>query len=479
MTKKIFVFLCIVGFILKIHSAQAQQDGKLNFLLITVSDMAWNTPDDWGALVSGVTPNINRLARSGIRFNHAHVNVAAGQPSRQVLMTGRYPQNNGSWACDAVSDTITTLSKVLHDNGYYNAILGEVAHLAPQDIFAWDKIVIPEEIGQGRDPSKFYNHFKSVINGAKSGNQPFFAMVNIHDAQRPYHGSEAEKIAKNEWNKTEVPPRPDKIYKAKEIKVPAFLPDIQAIRNEIAQYYSTVRRGDQCVGKIMQALKESGLKNKTVVIFLSDNGMAFPFAKSNCYSNSTKTPWIVVWNGVINPNSVDDEHFISGIDYMSTILDIAGIKNQIPVDGKSFKDILQGKKDISRDHVYTLFNGTIGKRPYPMRAIYTKEFGYIVNLWSNQQTVYKNNTQSGLAWRAMIAESANNDNVKKRIKQFSYRNAEEFYILKDDPDALDNKMATFVYPKKINDLKKQLYDEMKKHNDPFATEYHKRFIIRR
>ena len=80
------------------------------------------------------------------------------------------------------------------------------------------------------------------------------------------------------------------------------------------------------MGAVLKALEESGLAENTMVMFISDNGMAVPFAKANCYLSSTKTPWIVKWPGKVKPGSVDSEHFISGIDYMPTILDAAGLQ---------------------------------------------------------------------------------------------------------------------------------------------------------
>jgi len=77
--------------------------------------------------------------------------------------------------------------------------------------------------------------------------------------------------------------------------VPGFLPDIPDVRKEIAQYYCSVRRCDDTVGAVMRALRESGNAKNTLVMFLSDNGMALPFSKTNCYLHSTRTPWIASW----------------------------------------------------------------------------------------------------------------------------------------------------------------------------------------
>jgi N-sulfoglucosamine sulfohydrolase len=89
----------------------------------------------------------------------------------------------------------------------------------------------------------------------------------------------------------------------------------------MAQYYSSAKRADDTVGAILKALDDAGHADDTLVMFISDNGMPVATAKWNTYLQSTKTPWIVRWPGVVKPGSVDSEHFISGVDYMPTILE--------------------------------------------------------------------------------------------------------------------------------------------------------------
>ncbi|MEZ6105846.1 MAG: sulfatase-like hydrolase/transferase [Pirellulaceae bacterium] len=127
-----------------------------------------------------------------------------------------------------------------------------------------------------------------------------------------------------------------------EVSVPEFLPDLPAVRKEIAQYYSSVFRADVTVGEVLRALEESGHREDTIVMLLSDHGMAFPFVKTNCYLQSTRTPWMVRWPGRIEPNSHDQRHMISGIDLAPTLLDLLDLPPLPAADGRSFKPLLQG-----------------------------------------------------------------------------------------------------------------------------------------
>ena len=122
---------------------------------------------------------------------------------------------------------------------------------------------------------------------AKAQAKPFYLIININDPHKPFYGMNNRQELIND------PLKPSKIFTDKEVVVPGFLPDTPDVRIELAHYYSSVRRADDCAGAVMQALEESGEADNTVVMFLSDHGMALPFAKTAVWHHSTHTPWIV------------------------------------------------------------------------------------------------------------------------------------------------------------------------------------------
>ncbi len=184
-----------------------------------------------------------------------------------------------------------------------------------------------------RDPEVYYKESLKFFNQAKEEERPFFAMINSHDPHRPFAGAEDEIKYFGHHTK---PPR---VYSPDEVYVPECLPDLPDVRIELAQYYASVHRGDMTVGRILDALDEAGFHENTMVLFLSDNGMALPYAKTNCYLNSTRSPYIMRWPKHIKPGSVSDA-LINGIDYTPTILDILGIEPIVGCDGKSMKDTI-------------------------------------------------------------------------------------------------------------------------------------------
>jgi N-sulfoglucosamine sulfohydrolase len=450
----------------------AQQKKRPNILLITADDMNWDAPGCFGGRTPEITPNIDCLASEGMRFEHAHVTIAVCQPSRSVLMTGRYPHRNGAEGFQPINKNVSTLQEQLHKAGYLNGILGKVTHLAPREKFKWDMVQDYKELSCGRNPELYYKYARDFFQQTVRQKKSFFLMANSHDPHRPFHGSAQEK--KKFAKVLKDIPAPSRVYKGEEIDVPGFLPELPDVRKEIAQYYSSVRRCDDTVGAVLRALSESGQAENTLIMFLSDNGMALPFAKTNCYLHSTRTPWIAAWPGRIKAGTVDNQHFISGIDFMATALDAAGVPAPGGMDGSSFLPVLLGKRQPERDKVFTQFHQTSGRNRYPMRCVQGHRFGYIFNPWSDGQRVFKNESQSGLTFNAMKAAAQKDDSVAGRVILFQYRVIEEFYDFKNDPDGLHNLIDNPDYEEQINRMRKDMLDWMKKTGDPALICYENR-----
>ena len=443
------------------RSTAASRTDRPNVMLITADDMNWDAPGVYGCSIRDITPNIDRLAREGMRFIQAHITIAVCQPSRQCLMTGRYPHRNGAEGFEPIDVTVPTLQESLRQAGYRNGILGKTTHLAPAAKFCWDYVRTFQELGKGRDPQRYYAFTREFLTQARSQGRPFFLMANSHDPHRPFAGSDQEKAR---W-KDDVPAVRRRI-RPEDVGVPGFLPDLPEVRREVAEYYTSVHRCDETVGAVLRALDESGMAGQTLVVFLSDNGMAFPFAKTNVYLNSTRTPWIARWPGRIAPGSVDDRHLISGVDYMPTILEACGLAAVPGMDGTSFIPVLLGKRQSQRRYVFTEFHQTSARRRYPMRCVQDGRYAYIVNFWADGRTVFRNESQSGRTFRAMQTAAATDVEVAERVKLFLYRVREEFYDLQRDPDALHNRIDDAALAEPRRRLQQALQEHMKQTQDP-------------
>ena len=448
-------------------------DKRPNILLITADDLNCDSLGVYGCKTPDITPNIDKLAAQGVRFEHAHVTIAVCQPCRGVLATGRYPHRSGIEGFQklpADKQDIPLVTEKLRAAGYLNGILGKVGHSSPKASFKWDMSYDMPQLGKGRDPKLYAKYAKEFFLRAKSDSKPFFLMANSHDPHRPFAGSDQEAGMRRGGKLTP----PSRTYKPSEINIPGFLPDIPNVRREIAEYYSSTKRCDDTVGALLKALDESGQADDTLVMFLSDHGMALPFAKTNCYLHSTRTPWIVRWPGVIDGPKVDKTHFISGIDFMPTALEAAGLTKVDGLDGVSFLPILKGASQAGRDKVYTQFHQTAGRKRFPMRTVQDKRFGYIFNAWADGKTVFKNESQSGRSFKAMQAAAKNDPKIAARVKLFQYRVVEEFYDFAEDPDALNNLIDAAEYKPQIDKMRADLLKWMIATGDPVKEAFEKK-----
>jgi len=431
-----------------------------SILFITADDMNWDSLGVTGCKVPDITPNIDRLASEGLRFTHAHVNIAVCQPCRESILTGRYPHNNGALGFDPIRADVPTLNEQLHRAGYMNGILGKTGHYKPPVKFCWDFKIHRKELLNGRDPDLYSRFTKAFLSRAKVAQKPFFLHVNSHDPHRPF-----EKARK----KSKYPIL--RAYRPREVAVPGFLPDIPKVRQEVAWYFNSVHRCDETVGKVLRALEESGLAGNTLVLFMSDHGMAFPFAKTNCYLNSTRTPLIVRWPGRCTPGTVDREHLVSGVDIMPTLLEAAGLNRTKGLEGRSFCPLLLGRKYEGCGTVFTVFNRTAKRRDYPMRCIMTRKHAYIYNPWSDGKTVFRNESQAGLTMKAMMKAAAQDRCIAERVKLFLYRVPEEFYDLEKDPDALHNLVKKSGCRERVRRMRLKLLEKMKSTSDPLLGRF--------
>jgi N-sulfoglucosamine sulfohydrolase len=224
----------------------------------------------------------------------------------------------------------------------------------------------------------------------------------------------------------------------------------------------------------MQALKESGFEDNTLVMFLSDNGIAVPFAKCNVYLASTLTPWIVRWPGRVKGKTADRKHFISGIDFLPTILQATGIKGPKKMDGTSFTALLDGKSQSGRDMVFTQIDSKAGGASVPMRCVQNGKYGYIFNAFSDGTYWYRNNNE-GMSMKAMNESAKTNEYIAGRVKMFRYRVLEEFYDMEKDPDCLLNLIDDDKYKKPLDKLRGQLSTWMKRTADPVLPAFEKRY----
>ena len=433
----------------------------LNVLLITADDLNWSSLGVWGSKVAEISPNVDKFASQGIAFRNSHVAIAVSQPSRGAMGTGMYPHTSGVEAFNHTPKVVPCVMQEFKNHGYRTGILGKVGHSTPVESFVWDMAYDMKELGQGRNPQKYADFFRQFLHDCKKEGKAFYFMANSHDPHRPFHGSPQDL----QWQKNIGGyPAPSRVYTPKDIEVPAFLPNIDAVRLELSQYFSSVRRFDDTFGAILKVLDEEGMSDNTMVVFMSDNGMSQPFAKTNAYYNSTRTPLMIRLPGVTKAGSKDMTNFVSGIDFMPTVLEAAGYEVPKSCDGRSYLPLLKGEKQEGRDKVFTQFYETSAKGRYPMFTVQDSKYMMIYNPWSDGSYRFRNDSQGGIAFKGMVEAEKTDNYIQSRVKLLLYRVPMELYDMQKDPDALVNLAGDKKYKDVIKEYSGYMLEWMKRYD---------------
>ena len=437
-----------------------------NILLLTVDDMSCDSVGVYGCKLPGTTPHMDRLATQSLRFAHAHTTVGNCMPCRNVMFSGLHSHNNKIEGFYQVKNPgWPHLVDLMKAGGYFTGIRGKVSHSSPYQPYAWDANLdtLPDGTkAHLKDVQSYGAATTAGIAQAKEAKKPFCLVVNISDPHKPF------------WKGPNDPHKPSRIYTADEVPIPGFLFDDPQVREELALYYTSVRRADDAVGAVLKALETSGEAENTVVMFMSDHGMPLPFAKTQLYHHSTRTPWMVRWPGVTHPGSVDKQHMISVVDFLPTVLDITGIKHPKRLDGRSYLPLLKGDTQSGREHVIKEYNENSGRSRDPMRAIQTKRFLYLFNPWSNGERVFATATTGTATFRRLAALAETNNKLAARLDLYKHRVPEELYDVVKDPDCLHNLIDSPQYQAELKQLRATLDAELVKSKDPMLEAFRKR-----
>ncbi|MCM5663873.1 sulfatase family protein [Galbibacter mesophilus] len=439
-----------------------------NILLITVDDMSQSSVGVYGNSVENITPNIDQLAKEGFRFEHAFVNYSICNPSRSTILTGLYAHNHGSFAENGIKPNVVPITRFLKEKGYQTGIMHKEFHYQPMESFAWDEVISNDSIQGSRVPKLFKKYAKKFMVSAKEKGKPFILVANTADPHRPFATRDKNKYPGGTGEPFEV----TKLYDSSEVEMPPFLPNHPAIKYDEALYQTSVHRADEMVGAALEALEEAKLSSNTIVVFISDNGKAFPKAKHDCYVESNATPLILRWPEKIKKGT-DTEHMVTSLDIFPTLLEYLGMEETPKFDGKSFKSIIDGEKQTDRNAVFSEYEYHTARSgevlPYSSRSVQTKDFRYIVNFWADGKKSIEPVIRYSQAYE--VVANSEEKNVEEFREFYFYRTPEELYNVKDDPACTQNLIDNPEYASEIKKLKALLLEELKRTNDPSAKAF--------
>ncbi len=478
MTKKSILAVVLLAGLLAAQGAQ-----KMNILVLTVDDMNCDSVGVFGCTTPDTTPNMDKFAEEGFRFAHAHVHASSCIPSRNVVQTGRYLFNSGIEGFYQLPREVVnykTTPDILQENGYFTMIRGKSSHSSPYHPYpAWD-INFDDELKANRenirDTKTFYSYTKKGVEAAKAAGKPFYFSMDIHDPHTAlYSFSFRKKEVSTALNGQDKDNPPSRIFKPEEITMPRFLPDTPLSRTEVTAYYNSVRRADDSFGNVIKALEDTGVYDNTLIVFFSDHGMPFPFAKTALYYHSTHTPLMVRWPGVTKDGYKDEEHVVGTVDILPTLLEAIGVKEPKGLDGRSLASILKGGKQKNRDYAYVMYEENVGGNRQPMRGITSRDHAYICNIWSDGERRFATATRGMATTFEMERLAAEGDKyMQERANLFTFSVPEQFFDVSRDSDSLNNLIDNPEYKTLIKKHQDHMAKTMDATNDPLKTVFQER-----
>ncbi len=430
---------------------------KPNIVIVIADDLAWHDIGCYGATQVS-TPNIDKLAAEGMRFERAFTATAMCAPMRQQMYTGIFPVRNGAYPNHSQSKPgVQSIPHYFQPLGYRTALSGK-KHFGPPENYPF------EFLGDGKGID--YEAIDEFI--ARDPEQPYFLVACSNEPHLPWNRGDAAK------------------FDPESFALPPYLVDTPETRQAMAAYYAEIEYLDGQTGRLMAAMEKSGRADNTIFIFCSEQGVQFPHGKWTCYDLGLRQGWIVRWPARVQAGSTA-KAMVQGVDALPTLLEAAGGDPAAhDFDGKSYLAVLEGRTDRHADYVYGVHTtrGIIqGSRCYPVRSIRGERHKLIwnPNYTTKFQNVLTESDNSGY-WSSWAEKAKTDAQAAARVEMYQQRPEFEFYDVVADPFELTNLVEQPEHAQKIAFLKTKLDDWMEQQGDTgneteLAVKAHKTGIV--
>lgn len=442
------------------------------------------------------TPNLDRLAADGTRFDYAFCTTASCSASRSVLLSGLHNHLNGQYGHQhqyhhfASFPSVKSLPVLLAGAGYRTAQMGKY-HVAPEPIYKFETYLT----ASNRNPIMMAEKCREFI-GTKS-EKPFFLYFATADPHRGGGKLETDPQKPDRFgNGPKYEGIVEEKYDPAKLTVPPVLPDTPACRAELAQYFQSIARVDQGVGRLVQILKETGQYENTLILYLSDNGMAFPGSKTTLYEPGMRLPLLVRSPDQATRGGTTNA-MVTWADIAPTILDFAGVKDvpgppargeagpELPArvspkkaanakpyefHGRSFLGTLDAPEAKGWDEVYASHTFHEITMYYPMRVVRTRTHKLILNVAHQLPFPFASDLEESATWRS-IKNRPDTLYGKRRVQDFIQRAKYELYNLTDDPHEVKNLADDPKSGEVLKALQAKLKAFQERTGDPWIVKY--------
>jgi N-sulfoglucosamine sulfohydrolase len=433
----------------------AGQSSRPNIVLMITDDQGLQAGCYGDPIVP--TPNLDKLASEGVRFTNAFCTTSSCSPSRSVILTGLYNHANGQYGLQHDVHNFSTfprirgLPRLLGESGYRTAWIGKV-HVQPESAYAVQGAIVND----GQSIPQMLTSARAFLN--ESRDQPFFLLFCTHQPHR------AGKGFGNPQKRQEMVQK----YSASQLKVPSWLPDNPAVREDLSEYYEATGRADEALGGLHDALEKTGHLEDTAIIYMSDNGPPFPGAKTTLYEPGVHLPLVMCLPS--GPRGTTCDALVTWADITPTILALTGVKPPYPLQGRSLLPIINEKSPAGWDEVYLSHSFHEVTMYYPMRAIRTRQFKLILNLAHELSYPFASDIYGSPTWQSVLK-----DDIKmlgpRPVEAFLHRPKWELYDLQKDPGEAHNLADDPASADALALLQKKLRSWQEQTKDPWVIKY--------
>lgn len=390
------------------------------------------------------TPNIDKLAAEGIQFERCYQAASMCSPTRHNIYTGLYPVKSGAYPnhTNAIEGT-ESIVQYLKPLGYRVALSGKT-HIGPKAVFPF------EYLGKPNNPE--FDLVEDFLKEVKENNEPFALMLTSNEPHTP-------------WNKGDVSQ-----FNPAEITLPPHFVDTKETREAFCSYLAEINYLDGQVGQALNLLDKYGFADSTLVVFASEQGNSFPFAKWTCYEAGVKSALIARMPGFIQAGT-KSEAIVEYADLLPTFIELAGGETIEKLDGKSLMPVLASTKERVKNYSFSLHTtrGIIsGSNYYGVRAVVNDKYRYIWNLTPEAEfkNVVNNNINGGTEWyKSWLVQAETDENAKQLLLKYRKRPAEELYDIQNDKWCQNNLAEKAEFESIKMELRTELENWMKECGD--------------